>query len=93
MDGMDGMEFLSFFFVVIQQVTTKTKTMSSNYTFALNRRPAPAAPAPAPASLAAYRAPAPASLAPASAPVNSSNRFSLNRLINLKSTGGCRSCS
>ena len=26
-------------------------------------------------------------------PINAGNRFSLNRLIHFKSTGGCRSCS
>ena len=28
-----------------------------------------------------------------SMPMNTASRFSLNRLINLKSTGGCRSCN
>jgi hypothetical protein len=62
--------------------------MSSNYMFAF-RRSAPAAPAApvahvAPAALKALKAP----------PVLSrSDRFSLNRLIHYKATGGCRSCS
>ena len=59
--------------------------MSSNYMFAF-RRSAPAAPvAPvAPVALKALKAP----------PVLSrSDRFSLNRLIHYKATGGCRSCS
>ena len=63
--------------------------MNSNYMFAINRRQmgtGPAAPlAPAPRSLA----PAPRSLAPAP----SGDRFSINRLINYKSAGGCRSCN
>lgn len=68
--------------------------MNSNFTFAFNRRsvvyaaPAPApvpVPVPAPAPVRASRAPA--------APVTSSNRFSVNRLINFKSSGGCRSCN
>lgn len=65
--------------------------MNSNLMFAFNRRsivyaapPAPRAPAP--------RAPAPRAPAPR-VPVTQSNRFSMNRLINLKSGGGCRSCS
>lgn len=66
--------------------------MSSNYMFAF--RPRKAAPAPAPA-------PEPAPIGGsvrnvsvnANAAVTNANRFSLNRLMNLKSTGGCRSCS
>jgi hypothetical protein len=61
--------------------------MSSNYMFSF-RRSAPAAPAAAPA--AAPKAPAaPKALA---APNAQSDRFSLNRLMNYKATGGCRSC-
>jgi hypothetical protein len=59
--------------------------MSSNYMFAF-RRSAPVAPgAPvAPVALKSLKAP----------PVLSrSDRFSLNRLIHYKATGGCRSCS
>lgn len=59
--------------------------MNSNYMFALNRgnkHPRSLdAPVAAPRSLVA----APRSLA--------SNRFSINRLINYKSAGGCRSCN
>lgn len=58
--------------------------MSSNYMFAF-RRSAPVAPV-APVALKAS--------APPKAPVLSrSDRFSLNRLIHYKATGGCRSCS
>ena len=62
--------------------------MSSNYMFAF-RRSAPAAPAApvapvAPVALKALKAP------PA---LSRSDRFSLNRLIHYKATGGCRSCS
>ena len=58
--------------------------MSSNYMFAF-RRSAPVAPV-APVALKAPAAP--------KAPVLSrSDRFSLNRLIHYKATGGCRSCS
>ena len=58
--------------------------MSSNYMFAF-RRSAPVAPV-APVALKATAAP--------KAPVLSlSDRFSLNRLIHYKATGGCRSCS
>ena len=77
--------------------------MNSNYMFAINRRqmgtgpaagtsPAARSLAPAPRSLA----PAPRSLAPAPrslAPAPSGDRFSINRLINYKSAGGCRSCN
>ncbi len=81
--------------------------MNSNYMFAINRRqmgtgpaagtspaarslaPAPRSLAPAPRSLA----PAPRSLAPAPSPAPSGDRFSINRLINYKSAGGCRSCN
>jgi|Laugresubdmm15sn_1035100.scaffolds.fasta_scaffold39496_2 hypothetical protein len=60
--------------------------MSSNYMFSF-RRSAPAAPAAAPKALAAPVAPK--ALA---APNAQSDRFSLNRLMNYKATGGCRSC-
>ena len=61
--------------------------MSSNYMFAF-RRSALAAPA-APAALAA---PAAAPKAPNAPNAQSADRFSLNRLMNYKATGGCRSC-
>ena len=69
--------------------------MNSNYMFAFNRGRGPAPrslDAAAPRSLDAA---APRSLdAPAPAPRSlASNRFSINRLINYKSAGGCRSCN
>ena len=60
--------------------------MNSKLMFAFNRRSIVYAAPPAP------RAPAPRAPAPR-VPVTQSNRFSMNRLINLKSGGGCRSCS
>ena len=56
--------------------------MNSNYMFAFNRRPMgpPAAAAPAP-------------VADARSAPDSAGRFSINRLINFKSSGGCRSCN
>jgi hypothetical protein len=63
--------------------------MSSNYMFSF-RRSAPAAPAAAPKAPKAPKAiAAPNALA---APNAQSDRFSLNRLMNYKATGGCRSC-
>ena len=70
--------------------------MSFNYAFAftINRRdfgPPPPAPALVPAPVPALvPAPVPA-LVPA--PITRSNRFSLNRLIHVKASGGCRSCN
>lgn len=63
--------------------------MNSNYMFAFNRRPMgpPAAPAP----VADARS-APVVADARSAP-DSAGRFSINRLINFKSSGGCRSCN
>lgn len=65
--------------------------MSSNYMFAFRRS------APAPVAPVAHKAPvAPkAHKAPLVAPkvLSRSDRFSLNRLIHYKATGGCRSCS
>ena len=66
--------------------------MSSNYMFAFRR----SAPAPvAPKALVAPKAPLVAPVAPLVAPkvLSRSDRFSLNRLIHYKATGGCRSCS
>ena len=54
--------------------------MNSNYMFAFNRGPSPS-PSPSPKSL------------PSPSPKSLSNRFSINRLINYKSAGGCRSCN
>lgn len=65
--------------------------MNSNYAFAF-RKPlnvAPAVSSPAVSTHVVLRAPA-VSRAP---PTTNSNRFSINRLINLKPTGGCRSCN
>ena len=63
--------------------------MSSNYAFAftINRRALvpPASQHPQPAPVAASRH--------AAAPRNATNRFSINRLIHAKSSGGCRSCN
>ena len=65
--------------------------MSSNYMFAF-RRSAPAAPA-APAAPVAPVAPAALKALKAPPVLSRSDRFSLNRLIHYKATGGCRSCS
>lgn len=71
--------------------------MNSNYMFAFNRRPL-GPPAPVVAAPVAVARPAPAPVAVArSAPVAVAaapyGRFSINRLINYKSSGGCRSCN
>ena len=60
---------------------------SSTYKFAFLRAPArQVAPTP-------VLAPLPAAGAGASrTPITSANRFSVNRLINVKNSGGCRSC-
>ena len=65
--------------------------MNSNYMFVLNRNSVAAPRVSARAAPVAARA-APKAAAPA-AVANSSDRFSMNRLIHLKSTGGCRSCN
>ena len=64
--------------------------MSSNYAFAftINRR----ALVP-PASQPALRATVAAVATAAAAPINATNRFSINRLMHAKSSGGCRSCN
>ena len=80
--------------------------MNSNYMFDFNRnsvaapRVAPVAMRVAPKAAApkavAPKAAAPKAVAPKAAPAavaNPSDRFSMNRLISLKSTGGCRSCN
>ena len=59
--------------------------MNSNYMFDFNRNSV-AAPKAAP------KAAAPVAVA-RDAPSAPSDRFSMNRLINFKSTGGCRSCN
>ena len=66
--------------------------MNSNYMFDFNRNSV-AAPKVAPRAAPKAAAPkaAPKAAAPG-APV-ASDRFSMNRLIHLKSTGGCRSCN
>jgi hypothetical protein len=75
--------------------------MNSNYMFDFNRnsvaapRVAPVAMRVAPKAVAP-KAAAPKAAAPKAAPAavaNPSDRFSMNRLISLKSTGGCRSCN
>ena len=63
--------------------------MSANYKFAFVRQVAPAsasASAPVPAARVVHAATA------ARTPVTNSNRFSVNRLIHIKNSGGCRSC-
>ena len=64
--------------------------MNSNYMFAFNRRPlgppAPVAAAPVAAAPVAVARSAPDAATPY-------GRFSINRLINYKSSGGCRSCN
>lgn len=61
--------------------------MNSNYAFAF-RKPLNVAPAVSPPVVSTHvvlRAPA--------APTTNSNRFSMTRLINIKPSGGCRSCN
>ena len=78
--------------------------MTSNFTFAFNRMIPPSAWANAPVSRAPVsNAPvsrAPVSNAPvsrtaaiANVPMTRSNRFSMTRMINFKSSGGCRACN
>lgn len=63
---------------------------------AISRAPAAAPVSRAPAAAPVFRSTAaaavPVSRAPAPA-VTRSNRFSMTRLINFKSSGGCRSCN
>jgi hypothetical protein len=64
--------------------------MNSNYMFDFNRN---SVAAPRVAARAAPKAAAPKA-APVAAPAAvASDRFSMNRLLHLKSTGGCRSCN
>ena len=68
--------------------------MNSNYMFAINRRQmAPAAPAASPGPGPAARSLAPVPSARSLDPNGPGDRFSINRLINYKSAGGCRSCN
>ena len=62
--------------------------MSANYKFAFVRQVAPASATPVPAAPARVVHAATA----ARTPVTRENRFSVNRLINVKNSGGCRSC-
>lgn len=62
--------------------------MNSNYMFDFNRNSVAALRV---APKAAPKAAAPVARDQAAAPT--SDRFSMNRLINFKSTGGCRSCN
>ena len=77
--------------------------MNSNYMFDFNRNSV-AAPRVAAPKAAAPKAAAPKAAAPKAAPRAApkaaapgapvaSDRFSMNRLLHLKSTGGCRSCN
>jgi hypothetical protein len=65
--------------------------MNSNYMFDFNRNSV-AAPRVAPRAAPVAARAAPKAAAPA-AVANPSDRFSMNRLLHLKSTGGCRSCN
>lgn len=64
--------------------------MTSNYAFSF-RKPLNVAPAVSPPAVS--RAPPPVVLRAPVAPTTNSNRFSITRLINVKSSGGCRSCN
>ena len=66
--------------------------MSANYKFAFLRAPMRQG-GPAPAHVhAAPAAPARVVHAATRTPVTNANRFSVNRLIHVKNSGGCRSC-
>jgi hypothetical protein len=68
--------------------------MNSNYMFDFNRNFVAAARAAVRVAPVATKAAAPKTAAPVAASANpSGDRFSMNRLINFKSTGGCRSCN
>ena len=62
--------------------------MSANYKFAFVRQVAPA-PVRAVGAVGAVGA---APVGATRTPVTSANRFSVNRLIHVKNSGGCRSC-
>ena len=65
--------------------------MSSNYAFAFTiNRQGLVPPASQPALRATVAAAATVAVA---APINATNRFSINRLMHAKSSGGCRSCN
>lgn len=66
--------------------------MIPNYKLGFVRAPASRAPAPAPAQPAQAPSPFASHASRAPIPVTNSNRFSVNRLIHVKNTGGCRSC-
>jgi len=60
----------------------------------VSRVPVPRAAVPIPVSrVPVSRAAVPIPRAAAAVPVTRSNRFSVTRLINFKSSGGCRSCN
>ena len=68
--------------------------MNSNYMFAFNRGRQMGPPAPRSLDAPGSLGPVPRSLdAPGPNSLNPGNRFSINRLINYKSAGGCRSCN
>ena len=68
--------------------------MTSNFTFAFNRMIPPSAWANAPVSRAPVsNAPVSRTAAIANVPMTRSNRFSMTRMINFKSSGGCRACN
>ena len=68
--------------------------MNSNYMFAFNRKPlGPPAAAAVPVAVARPAPVAVARSAPAPVAAAPYGRFSINRLINYKSSGGCRSCN
>ena len=74
--------------------------MNSNYMFDFNRNSvaaprvaARAAPKAAAPKAAAPKTAAPKTAAPVAVANPSGDRFSMNRLLHLKSTGGCRSCN
>ena len=69
--------------------------MLSNYKFGLvrSRTTVPAVPAVPAVPVVSGKTPVVARAhVPVPVPVTKSNRFSVNRIINIKSSGGCRSC-
>ena len=66
--------------------------MNSNYSFAFGRRQPVTRPVPVPVPVP-RQVPVPQPVSqPVPQPATQSNRFSINRLIHVKSSGGCRSC-